>query len=68
MSFEFCLVEWIWDEEDIRVTLPGGPETFYPGSYAEVAERLTALGREGWDVVGCSGQANWLLWTLRRAT
>ena len=65
-NWQYAVVEWIWDGDSIRVNLPGKPEMMYRGSYAEVVDLLTSLGREGWEVVTCSGAANWLLWTLKK--
>ena len=65
-KWECCFVEWIWDQEGIRCTMPGNQETVARGSYAQVVDLLTSLGRQGWEVATCAGAQNWLLWTLKR--
>jgi len=66
LSWEYASVEWIWDQGGIRVNLPDGTESTDPGSYAEVVETLTQLGRQGWAVAACVAMGNWLYWTLQR--
>ncbi len=65
-SWDHCIVEWLWASESIRINRPDQAEFIQPGSYTEVVQILTALGKEGWEVATCAGVANWLLWTLKR--
>jgi len=65
--WQYGILEWIWDQGEIRITLPNAEEVFLSGSYAEVARALTELGKQGWEVATNSGTANWLLWTLKRS-
>ncbi|HEY7125321.1 MAG TPA: hypothetical protein VH540_15310 [Ktedonobacterales bacterium] len=67
-QWEYAVMEWLWDVNNLRVNLPGGAEEKLAGSYAEVVSTLTGLGREGWEVVGCVAAGNWLFWTLKRQT
>ena len=64
--WEYCTVEWIWSESNFRINAPDGRESRQQGSYAEVPQVLSRLGREGWEVVSCVGVSNWLFWTLKR--
>jgi len=66
LAWEYASLEWIWDQGGIRVNLPDGTESTAGGSYAEVVETLTQLGRQGWEVAACVAMANWLYWTLQR--
>jgi hypothetical protein len=65
-TYEFAIVEWIWDEQTIRVNLPGSNERVFSGSYDELVAMLSELGGQGWDVATCTATGNWLFWTLRR--
>lgn len=65
-TYEFGVVEWLWDTNAIRVNLPGGNERVFSGSYDEVVAVLSELGSQGWDVATCAAQSNWLFWTMRR--
>jgi hypothetical protein len=67
-TWEYCTVEWLWNDSNIRVTRPIQSDDFQKGSYAEVVQTLTQLGSEGWEVASCAGTANWLFWTLKRST
>jgi hypothetical protein len=64
--YEYGTLEWIWDQESIRCTLPEGGGFNDGGSYQEVVDILTRLGQEGWEVVTCATAGNWLFWTLKR--
>jgi len=64
--WEYATVEWIWSESKLRCTRPGTPEWGGQGSYVELVNLLSGLGREGWEVCACSGAGNWLFWTLKR--
>jgi hypothetical protein len=64
--YEFGVVEWLWDENAIRVNMPESNERMFSGSYDEVVAVLSELGSQGWDVATCAAQGNWLFWTLRR--
>ena len=66
-SFEYATVEWIWNGNSIRMNQPNGDEAMSEGSYAQVVETLTNLGRDGWEVAACVAAGNWLFWTLKRA-
>ncbi|GAA2453645.1 hypothetical protein GCM10010191_85460 [Actinomadura vinacea] len=59
-------MEWLWDQDSLRLTLPGGDERMYTGGYNEVVAILNDLGGQGWDVASSTASANWLFWTLRR--
>ncbi len=65
--WEYCTVNWIWSDGDIRLTLPNSDESFGKGSYKEVVQLLTDLGKDRWEVVGCVGVTNWVFWTLKRS-
>ncbi|WP_245966535.1 hypothetical protein [Sphaerisporangium album] len=65
-TYEFAIVEWLWDQEAIRVNMPGGNERVLAGSHDEVVALLSEFGGQGWDVATCAAAGNWLLWTLRR--
>ena len=63
-TWEYGILEWLWDLSRIRLNLPGGQETLSTGSYAEVVTLLTTLGSDGWSVASCVASSNWVLWTL----
>lgn len=63
---EFGIVEWLWDQDSIRVNLPKNNERMFSGSFNEVVTLLSELGSQGWDVAACAANGNWLFWTLRR--
>jgi hypothetical protein len=65
-TYEFAIVEWLWDQESIRVNMPGSDERMFSGSYDELVTVLSELGDQGWDVATCAATGNWLFWTLRR--
>lgn len=65
-TWEFGILEWLWDTSRLRLNLPGERETQSTGSYAEVVALLTRLGANGWSVVACVASSNWVLWTLKR--
>ena len=67
MRFEYATIEWLWNENLLRLNLPGGQEHQSAGSYKEVVDLLNRLGSEGWHVAGSVASANWLFWTLERA-
>ncbi len=63
---EIAMIEWMWEENSIRVNLPGNEEKLYEGSYNEVVEVMNRLAKDGWEVTtGVSG-VNWILWTVKR--
>lgn len=64
--WEYAIVEWLWDQDHIRYFLPDGQRFALKGSYSEVVNLLTKLGREGWEVVGNTSTGNWVFWTLKR--
>ena len=64
--FEYSTLEWIWDSESIRCTMPEGGGFKEGGSYQQVVDILTRLGQEGWEVATCTAHGNWLFWTLKR--
>jgi hypothetical protein len=66
MKFEYAIVEWIWDAEALRVNLPPNVERKSTGSYADLVNLLTELGRDGWEVVASASEANWIFYTLKR--
>lgn len=66
MSLEYATMEWLWDSSSIRVNLPGGEEKMISGSYKEVVETLTEMGKDNWEVASCVASNNWLFWTLKR--
>lgn len=63
---EYAILEWLWEENSIRVNLPGNEEKLYQGSYTELVEVLNRLGAEGWQTSTCVSESNWILWTLSR--
>jgi diadenosine tetraphosphate (Ap4A) HIT family hydrolase len=65
-QWQYCTVEWLWDEKSIRVNMPDGIENHHSGTYAEVVATLTRLGSTGWEVSSCVAAGNWLFWTLKR--
>lgn len=74
--FEHLTIEWYWTaaagtdpsafQPHFRIFRPDGNDTVHPGYSREVTQALCALGREGYEVVGCIGVSNWILWTLKR--
>lgn len=64
--WEYCLLEWVWDEEAIYLNFPDGREEQRTGSHAEVAINLAELGRDRWEVAASVSAGNWILWTLKR--
>lgn len=66
MSIECAIVEWLWEDNSIRVNLPGNEEKLYQGSYMELVEVLNRLGKDGWQSSTCTSGSNWILWTLIR--
>ncbi|WP_375559052.1 hypothetical protein ACE193_15075 [Bernardetia sp. OM2101] len=65
-KWEYATLEWLWDSHGLRYNLPNGSEEKSTGSYAEVVKTLSKLGAQGWEVVTCTSEANWLFWTLKR--
>ena len=65
-KYEYCTLNWIWSEGNIRLTFPNADERLQKGSYKEIVQTLNELGENGWEVVGCVGVVNWVYWTLRR--
>ncbi|WP_336211760.1 hypothetical protein [Nonomuraea sp. LPB2021202275-12-8] len=65
-TYEFATVEWLWNEQTIRVNTPGGNERMFTGSYDQLVAVLSELGGQGWDVATCAASGTWLFWTLRR--
>jgi hypothetical protein len=66
MRLEYAIVEWLWDNNSIRVNTPDGEEKRSEGTYIEVVSTLTELGKDGWDVASCVANGNWIFWTLKR--
>ena len=64
--YEYAIVEWIWNQNAIRVNLPDGHESMTRGTYPQVVEVLTKLGKDGWEVSTNAASGNWLFWTLKR--
>lgn len=64
---EYCLLEWIWDQKKIACYFRDGRTIEKSGDYAELAQLLTELGQDGWQVSTNSASANWLMWTLHRS-
>ncbi len=65
-KLEYATLEWLWDKDSIRINLPGNKEELHTGTYAEVVNSLTKLGKEQWEVCTCTSGGNWLFWTLKR--
>lgn len=65
-GWEYCTMEWIWDRNQMTVYYADREAETSHGSYAEVVQRLNALGREQWEVSTCAAAGNWLFWTLKR--
>ena len=61
----YASVEWVWQGQTIRINIPHHQESHRQGSYQEVVEVLTELGMQGWEVVTCVAEADWIYWTLR---
>ncbi len=76
MHFEHCTLEWLWNAPPWQeaaqfvpsyvIYRPDGTTQRHQGSSAEVTVAMTALGREGFEVVACVASGNWILWTLKR--
>lgn len=64
---EYATLEWLWNAESIRINYPGNKEELSTGSYAEVVNTLTKMGKEEWEVCSCTSGGNWLFWTLKRS-
>ena len=64
--WEYAIVEWIWNQDWIHYYLPDKTHYRIKGSYSEVVEVLTELGRDGWEVASAVAAGNWILWTLKR--
>ena len=41
-KWEYCTVEWVWNQESIRCNFPDGDELTQSGSYGEVVDFLLA--------------------------
>ena len=67
-KWEYCIVEWIWNQNGIQYFLPDGRNSTLRGSYPEVVNLLTTLGKEGWEIAGNTASGNWVFWTLKRPT
>lgn len=65
-QYQYATLEWVWNQETIRINLPDGEESLRQGSYSELVAFLNQMGQEGWEVVTCAGVGNWLFWTLKR--
>ncbi|RBQ18658.1 hypothetical protein DP939_19435 [Spongiactinospora rosea] len=65
-QYEFGVIEWLWDIEQIWIHLPGSGRYEERGGHDKITEVLTRLGAGGWDVATCAASGNWLLWTVRR--
>jgi len=65
-SFEYAIVEWLWDNELIKVYFPNHTEEQFEGSYSKTADVLSELGKQGWEVATTTAGGNWILWTLKR--
>lgn len=65
-KWEYCTVEWVWNQESIRCNFSGGDELTQSGSYGELVDFLTSLGNESLEVATCAAGGNWLFWTLKR--
>ncbi len=64
--WEYCSLEWVWNESTMRLNATNGQESRFRGSYAEVVTTLNTLGAQGWEVAGCVASSNWIYWTLKR--
>jgi len=67
VEFEYCTINWIWSDSDIRVISPTGDGSSHKGGHQEITQLLNTLGKEGWDVVACVAVSNWIYWTLKRS-
>ncbi|HZQ08533.1 MAG TPA: hypothetical protein VFD70_18270 [Anaerolineae bacterium] len=65
-KWEYCIVEWIWNQNGIQFFLPDGRRQVLSGSYAEVVQLLTGFGRDGWEIAGVTATGNWVFFTLKR--
>jgi hypothetical protein len=66
MRFEYCCIEWNYDDEEIYVTFPDGSNYEYEGKRKEVVRIMTQLGSQGWEAVGSSKINDAVLWTFKR--
>ena len=64
--WDICIVEWLWNLNDLSLYTAAGQISHTKGSYAEVVQLLAQLGSQGWEVATCATAGNWLLWTLKR--
>ena len=48
-NWEYCTLEWLWDESRMRLNPPDGQESKLRGSYPEVVAVLNSLGASGWQ-------------------
>lgn len=64
--WEYATLEWIWDHDSLRCTLPDGSELQERGSYVQVVALLSRLGGDGWEVAASTSSGNWIFWTLQR--
>lgn len=65
-TYQYATLEWVWNQESIRINLPDGEESRREGSYNEVVLFLNEMGQDGWEVATCAAGGNWLFWTLKR--
>lgn len=63
---EYCVLEWLWDRDDISCYFRDGTAIRRRGKYGDVAQLLTELAQQGWELVTTTASSNWLFWTLRR--
>ena len=62
----YATLEWVWTDQLIRLNQPQTAETIRSGSYQEIVELLTELGRDGWEVATSTAGGDWIFWTLKR--
>ncbi len=64
--FEYLTVEWLWDSGSLKVNYGNALEENERGSYDELVNLLNRLGRERWELVGTTANANWVFYTMKR--
>lgn len=63
---EYSVLEWIWTKNEIMCYFRDGNVIGRKGTYADVAQLLTELAGQGWEVVTTVASSDFLFWTLRR--
>ena len=65
-TYEYAIIEWLWDVGSIELILPNGENQKMQGAYPEIISLLNDLGKNGWDIATSVASNNWIVWTLKR--